>query len=295
MAERGFPELEKGVKGGLEPLYYLWGKDPFPLSQAEALILQKALPDPKGGAFIFSGEEGKAILQELKTLPFFSPRKVVIVRDARPFLREHEGLLLEYLKTPNPKAILVLESPDPPPEALTPWGYCLQGGAREFFFWLNRMARGRGLVLTRRAAALLKELYADDLLSLDQELEKLYLYKGRGPVDLGDLEEVLADFRLQSAFELVKALEKGDTKEALKILDRLYQQGEPSPKILGAIAWKLREELKKREDIRLLEVIKGLYRLDYEAKKRGTSSRFLLEGLLFSLPVKPSEGSAPAG
>lgn len=283
MAQRGFPELERDLKGGLSPLYYLWGRDPFPLSRAEALIRERALPEGEGGVFAFSGEEGRAILEELRTLPFLSPAKVVVVKDSRPFLREAMELLLGYLSSPNPRAVLVLESPEPPPDPLASWSYCLEVGPRDFYYWLNRLAKERGLVVTRRAGALLRELCGNDLLSLDQELEKLYLYKGRGVVDVGDLEEVLADFRLRNAFELVRSLEGGDLKGALAVLDRLYQQGEPSPKIIGAIAWKIREEVKGREDPRLLGILKELYRLDHEAKRRGTASKFLLEDLVLKL------------
>lgn len=281
--QRGFPELEKDLKGGLAPLYYLWGRDPFPLSRAEALIRERALPGGEEGTVTFSGEEGQAILEEVRTLPFFSPAKVVVVKDSRPFLRGSLDLLLCYLRSPNSRAVLILESPDPPPDPLVSWGYCLEVGPRDFYFWLNRLAKERGLVITRRAGALLRELCGNDLLSLEQEVEKLYLYKGRGVVDIGDLEEVVADFRLRSAFELVRSLEEGDPKGALAILDRLYQQGEPSPKIIGAMAWKIREELKEREDPRLVGILKELYRLDHEAKRRGTASKFLLEGLVMKL------------
>ncbi|MCK4851427.1 MAG: hypothetical protein KAT11_08755, partial [Phycisphaerae bacterium] len=48
------------------------------------------------------------VLDELRTLPFLGPRRVVELHHADSFVREHRQALEEYLASPSTTAVLVL-------------------------------------------------------------------------------------------------------------------------------------------------------------------------------------------
>ena len=285
--QNGFLRLERELKRGpLKPFYLLWGQDRYLLRRAEGLILDKVLPPSERelNLRVFSeGIEVGDILNELKTLPFFAKGKVVILREASGILRDSGQLLLRYLQAPNPHAVLIAETEEQPPQDFQPWCYPLNLTPRDILYWINRLAREKGLSLSREAAHLLKDLGGGDLWAISLEVEKIALYKGQGWISLKDLEEILGDLRLRTAFDLIDAIERGNPKEALLIAERLWRQGEPSPKVLGAIAWRLRERLKEGPKERLLRILKGLYSIDHRAKRSGTASRFLIEELILEL------------
>lgn len=275
------------AKGHFKPYYVLLGREVFLKKEAERLIRDaylKAEGALECKVFVV-GEDAslKEALGEVCALPFFSSRKVVVLRLKTPLEPKDLHALLDLLASHRPPTIVVVEAEELETKGLEEGNvYCLETTPYELNYWIKYMARERGMVISQQAIELLKELVGPDLQVLSSEVEKLYLFKGHGIVGLEEVEAVVSDFRLRSAFEAVDALEKGDLAKAFLVLEKLLSQGEPPPKVLGAVAWKIRERIKKGEQ-GLREVLKGLYKVDL-ASKRSSYGRlyleaFFLEGL----------------
>lgn len=282
-------ELERGE---LRPFYLLVGQDDYLRRRAEGMIVEAALEPPERGLnlTVLSATEASAeeVAESVRVLPFMAKRRVVVVREAERFLTERAlpEALQRYAEGPNPQGVLILSASGRcwPRRGQKEWLYDLTPSGRgEVLYWIRRFAAEKGMKISPGALALLRELVGDDLMALSNEVEKLALFKGEGGVvDEGDVQEVVADVRVASVFELVDAMEGGDLRRGLAVLEKIWAQGEPSPKILGAIAWRLRERIKREANPKLVEALRRLHEVDLRLKRRGGTGKFLLEELLLN-------------
>ncbi len=109
--------------------------------------------------------------------------------------------------------------------------------ARDLPRWIQQRARRRGCKMHPQAVRLLAENIGSDLRLLDQEIQKLKLYKGEGqPVTVEDVKLMVP--YVQSAdviFDLVDALGQGNPRSAAQHLHRLLDVGEHPLGIFGMV------------------------------------------------------------
>src|SRR5262249_2510934 len=123
---------------------------------------------------------------ELDTLPFLSPRRVVVIESADPFVTEFRGTLEKYVARPSNCGVLVLEVKSWPsntklaklvPEAATI--VCKTPQSDRLIRWsATRANEAYQKRLGPDAAAWLVELVGPDMGLLDSELAKLAVYAG---------------------------------------------------------------------------------------------------------------------
>src|SRR5258708_27730428 len=97
----------------LLPVYVLHGDEDF-LKRQVLIALRTRLFGTDGDEFGFSAHAGdKAnfaeVHDELQTLPFLSPRRLVAVDNADPFVTRHRAALEKYVADPAEQGILVLD------------------------------------------------------------------------------------------------------------------------------------------------------------------------------------------
>jgi len=103
---------------------------------------------------------------------------------------------------------------------------------------------GAGKRISSEAVEGLLDLVGDDLRSLDSEMEKLATYIGdRKLIEATDVKVVSDGARDFAPFELTDALERGDTAQALAILDREIPEGARGDRMLGLLAGFFRDIL----------------------------------------------------
>jgi DNA polymerase-3 subunit delta len=107
--------------------------------------------------------------------------------------------------------------------------------------WIEARARTAGGKIDAEAAALLAELRGNDTMRLGAEIEKLLLYAGKRAVTSEDVLALVAAGEAPTAWALVDAVADGDAQRALGALDRLLEEGEAPPAIVGALASRLRQ------------------------------------------------------
>src|SRR5262245_43312288 len=245
--------LERPSKGKPQPLYVLHGDEDFlkrrALEAIKALVLGKdgddcAVSTQPGDRATFAG-----VFDELQTVPFFGPRRLVVVENADPFVNRHRAALEKALGDLPDTGTLVLEVKSWPSntrlyrlvDSSRAVG-CKAPPAYKLPPWCVGWAKARhGKQLTARAAALLVELIGPEMGQLDQELLKLAIYVGeRARIDVADVHRLVGRSREETTWKVFDAIGRGDAKEALTILDRLFDQGEEPMRILGAFSMQLR-------------------------------------------------------
>lgn len=112
--------------------------------------------------------------------------------------------------------------------------------AKQLPAWLERRMRDKGLVPGKGATAFLADAIEGNLLAAAQEIEKLLLLCGPGPLDLDSLQEAVAFSARFDVFGLTDAALQGQAPRVLKILAGLRAEGEPEILVLWALARELR-------------------------------------------------------
>jgi DNA polymerase-3 subunit delta len=82
---------------------------------------------------------------------------------------------------------------------------------------------------------MLAERVEGNLLAARQEIEKLLLLHGQGPLDAGQLAAVVADSARYDVFELVDSALRGEASRCVHILDGLHAEGVAPSVVLWAL------------------------------------------------------------
>jgi DNA polymerase-3 subunit delta len=245
--------LDKAAKAKPQPIYVLPGDEAFLKRRVlEALRLRVLGPD--GGEFGLSSCPGDratfaAVFDDLKTLPFLSPCRLVVVEEADPFVTRERARLEKYFAEPSGPGVLVLTVKSFPSTTklakMLPEGAlvtCQAPPLPRLAEWCLTWSTARhGKALTRDAARLLVDLVGADMGQLDQEMEKLAIYAGAAAkIDTEDVDTLVGNRRAESTWKIFDLIGDGQSAEALTLLDRLLTQGEEPMKLLGAFSAQLR-------------------------------------------------------
>jgi DNA polymerase-3 subunit delta len=245
--------LEKAAKTKPQPLYVLHGDEDF-LKRQVLQALRSIVLGPEGDEFGMSTHAGDraafaAVVDELQTAPFFSPRRLLVVENAEPFVTRHREALERAVTRLPATGTLVLEVKSWPATTrlarmidTSATIVCKAPAAYKLPAWCVLWASARhGKQLAQPAAASLVELIGPEMGQLDQELLKLSVYVGdRGRIDAGDVDKLVGSSRAESTWKIFDAIGGGRAGEALALLDRLLDQGEDPLRILGAFSMQLR-------------------------------------------------------
>ena len=245
----------------VKPVYILHGGDAFLCDAHRREIISQVIgdADPQVSVVSFDATAELAdVLDELRTIPFLSPRRAVIVREADAFVSAHREALEKYLNSPSANSVLVL--------VVTSWPAttrlyklvakigevrsCAAVEGANLAKWLAAAAARRGKKLDANAAELLAQWMGNDLAALDQEIEKLSLYVGeRGTIKLPDISAVVTAIAGPVAFALTNAITNADTPGAMKALAKMLTRRGNEFAALGSIAWHLRRAMSAQEAI----------------------------------------------
>jgi len=242
----------------IQPIYVLHGTDTFLRDAHRSEIVAGLVGDVDPQLCVASFDataELADVLDELRTLPFLAPCRIVIVRDAEAFVSAHRESLEAYLTRPSHHAALVLIVSSWPSNTrlakrVKQIGEVRDCSAKDPGRFVQQAAGRRNKKIAPPAAALLAELIGADLAALDAEIEKLALYTGpRDTITPEDVGLLVAAAAGAEAFALTNAITAGDARAALKSLaGTLTTRGEEF-KVLGMLAWHLRRALAAKQAV----------------------------------------------
>lgn len=249
------------AEGGIRPVYVVFGPDDGLRSRGLQGLLAKIATE-EGSLTEFSGSEfGLAeVLDELRTLPMFATRRVVVVRDAEKFITEYREKLEEYLAAPSPTGTLVLDTKrwasntrlakmvDKIGESMK----CEPPAGQAFIPWLAQHAAALGKRLDHAAAQLLRDLLGKDEPAIYlAEIEKLATYANdRANITVQDVQALVSPMRAELVFAVTDAMADRDPGRALALWEQvLASDKEAQYKAVGGLAWGLRKLMRARRMI----------------------------------------------
>jgi DNA polymerase-3 subunit delta len=249
-----FTFLDAAGKSKPRPIYVLAGDEAFLKRRVRAALDQLLIgdADPAFAVSAIPGDraEWPAIRAELDTLPFLSPRRVVVVEAADPFVTKYRAALEKYVADPSKVGTLVLDVKTWPsntklaklvPDAATIT--CKTPSADKLGTWCREWAKSAyEKSLDADAAGWLVELAGPEMGVLDQELAKLAVYVGDAKaIGRDDVDRLVGRGRNAETFAIFEKIAAGRPADALALLERLIDQGEDPLALLGAFSWQLRQ------------------------------------------------------
>jgi DNA polymerase-3 subunit delta len=245
--------LQNAAKAKPRPIYVLHGDEAFLKRRTQAALRTLVLGPDDDGFGVSNHDGDKAswaeIHDELETLPFLSPRRLVIVDQADPFVTRERSRLEKYFAEPSAHGVLVLDVQTwasntklakALPDAATL--ACKTPESRKLPEWcVSWCAAQHGKPLTAPAARLLVDLVGADMGLLDQEMAKLAIYAGNNSrIDVADVDQLVGQSRAETVWKILDLIGAGQVGAALTLMDRLFDQGDQPLRTLGAIGSQLR-------------------------------------------------------
>lgn len=253
------------MRGQAAPAYLLLGEEVLLREEFLSRLLEKLLPSGMESLNldILAGSEatGPDLLARCRTVPAFSPRRVVVLREADRLRPEGWDAVFTYLGAPASSTCLIcvadkLDAADRRVQRIEQVGKVLrfvppryeEERQRWTQRWVSERAKQQGKSLAPEAQMLLLTLQGPDLLPLAHEVDKLCLFVGeREQIDLEAVEALVGHGRVHGIFELTRAVGRRDLQGALSCLRDLLERGEEPLKILGMLARQLRLLLRAKE------------------------------------------------
>jgi DNA polymerase III subunit delta len=271
--------IAEAAAGKLRPVYLILGEERL-LVDRVVFALREAVG--KGGVAGFNEDKftaGEAqigaILGASRMIPMMAPRRFVLVRgldrwekkegdEDKPEKADKPGKkgrpeaspldeLADYTKDPPPTTVMVLVSPKLHGQrrlvaAAKKGGFlvsCEPLSREALPRWIEKAAQGRGHRIAPEVAELLAEIAGPELGYVDDAVERLSLYAGPGAAITEDaVAAVVTRVRQSSVWELLDALGRRSTAGALAILADVFDPRDGGLRLLGAVAWSVRQLVK---------------------------------------------------
>lgn len=268
------PELaaREAREGALRPVYLVVGEERYLVDEVVGALREAAL---SGGVAGFNEDKftaGEASIESVvgaaTTAPMMSPRRLVLVRalerwepkkdapkegaksakDVAPLDR-----LAEYAAAPVPSTVLVLVATKLNMQrrvvaAAKKGGYlvtCDPVPRRDLPGWVEGAARKRGHAISPDLADLVAEMCGPELSTIDDALERLSLYVGPAhPFREADIAAVLTRVRPGTVWQLIDHLGARQAGPALAALNEVLDPRDGGLRLLGTVAWSVRQLLK---------------------------------------------------
>jgi DNA polymerase III subunit delta len=237
------------------PVYALVGDEDFLKRRCRDAIIALAVGkggDPDFAVSTYAGDklDFSTVRNDLDTLTFLSPVRVVIVDQADPFVSEHREALERYAASPSKVGVLVLDVKTFP--ETTKLAKALPDAAKlackapfpdRLADWCVKWAKaGHGKKLGRDAAEALLDLVGPMMGLLDMELAKLANATGaNAEITVDDITRLVAQTGKANVFHILDAIAVGQPARAFDLLGRLLDGGDAPQEVVGALRSQLRK------------------------------------------------------
>lgn len=247
--------LDAHLAKGLAPIYFLSGEEPLQLGEAADAVRRAARDQGFSEREVLDVDKGfdwNSLLAAGNAMSLFAEQKLIDLRlpSGKPG-KEGGAALVEYVERLPEDTVLLISSGKLDKrsqqakwhKALDSVGVTLQVWpveARDMPRWLGGRLQSRGLKPATEAVAMVAERVEGNLLAAAQEVEKLLLLYGEGPLSTEQVEAAVADSARFDVFNLVDVALLGDVPRLTRMLDGLRSEGVEPILVLWALSREIR-------------------------------------------------------
>lgn len=267
--------LKRVERGELLPVWLLTGEERLLRDQVLAAVTKSALAGGLAELNLDKFTAGETpidkVLGATRMVPMMAKHRVVLVRGLERWDSGGESggdddakalppldRLAEYAKAPIDSTclILVAQKLDGRRKLVTlakKGGFmvdCAPVDGRKLPGWIKARAEAKGHEIDPDTCDLIAEIAGPDLSYLDDVLERLSLYVGRGedgrghPISGDAVAICVTRVKLADTWNLVDAASTKDLGKVLALFADVYDPRDRGLPLIGAIAWSLRQLLK---------------------------------------------------
>lgn len=264
-------EIKKRWRAGKpDPVYVFHGEEEFLRAELLAAAPDIFVPDEGTRSFnfdlLFGSETNlQSVLSLAQSYPVMAEWRLVIVKEADKVLKakattskskgkaKSEDLLSNYLSSPQPETVLILDMTKLGPRNQSPYkelaanstvvefGVLKEPAVQD---WVKQRAKILGKHLTDSGARLLVGHLGTSLRTHANELEKLITYVGdRQEINDADIETVVGASRAYNVFELTKAIGNANKAQAVEIALRMIAHDKDQRHLLMVMISRYMEQL----------------------------------------------------
>jgi DNA polymerase-3 subunit delta len=243
--------IEDVAAGKLAPVYILCSAEPLLIDRALAAIRAAAVPAAvrafNEDVIDGRGASANRILHAARTLPMMAARRLILVRDLGQVVAAELAELATYFEAPSPETVLVATTAKVDRRlkffaTAGKKGFLHELSApRDLVGWVAEEARRRDVEIPPAARTRLVEVVGAELSRLSLVLEQLALYAGDRPISVDDVDDLVADTRERSVFELTDAIGAGDRRRALAAVASLIDQRQSAIGVIAMLARHVRQ------------------------------------------------------
>jgi len=249
-------ELAKSLeRGEVGTCYLFYGEEKYLIDLYEERMKKfiASSGDASMNIDVFVDKESVSnILNALETIPFFSERRLVIVKNSGLLAtgrKDDSALMAAGLKNLPDSGIIVfieenVDKRNAVYKAISQVGQCVEfkrPAESELISWVVREMKGHGIAIEKQAALYLIRATGGGMESLFQEMAKLAAYcKDKGTASEADIDEVCTKGLELKVFGLVDALALKDGARAIRIFENLMEAKESPILVLSLIARQFR-------------------------------------------------------
>jgi DNA polymerase-3 subunit delta len=243
-------------KDDIDSTYLLIGDEDYLKDECVGVIKKKYV-DESLETLNYTVLDGKIstfddLINSCETLPFMSPKKVVVLKSISQFFDKEENNskdVYNYLENLGTHLCLILfdENNELKKTSKIYKYYKKINSVVEFdklkgkdlAQWVERIAKVNNTnisysninYLIEHSSYLSKNVHTT-LYDLENELKKILSYVKDGEITKEDIDIVMVKTLDNNIFDLLSSINKGDVDSALKIFNEIYLSNEPIPKIL---------------------------------------------------------------
>jgi DNA polymerase-3 subunit delta len=261
-----------------ELIYVIAGKDNSLVNSQCQKLLDILIEPSQRATGLFDADAASIsasdVLDELRTAPFLTGKRVVRIKQADEFISQNRLLLEKYFDNPCPTGRLVLtvrswDSRTKLAKKLSKAGKLITVASptrKELPYRLMDYAKdAHDKKLNLSTAIILIELIGDELTRLYSEIDKLALYVGdQKVIAQRHVESLIGHNRLFNAFAVIDAVIAGNTGVAIERLRGMFEADKSTEyTVVGAFAYHIRKMFNAK-----ILLDKGVHQRQIENKLR---------------------------
>jgi DNA polymerase-3 subunit delta len=248
---RVYPDkLQQHLSGALAAVYLVSGDEPLQLGESADAIRSAARSAGHATREVMdagSNFDWQRLAAEAAAFSLFAEKKIIDLRlpGGKPG-SEGSKALVAYCENPPSDTLLLLTLPKiDRQQQSSKWFRAIEAHGvvvqvwpiepRHLPGWIRQRLLAVGIQPSDEAVGMLADRVEGNLLAARQEMEKLLLLHGTGPLGADQLSAAVADSARYDVFELVDSALRGESGRCIHILDGLRGEGLAPAVVLWAV------------------------------------------------------------
>lgn len=248
-------QLGQQLTRSLATCYLVSGDEPLLVSEALDLIRKKARDEGFALRELFVATTGfnwDELSASAGTMSLFGDKRIIELQlpTGKPG-RQGSATIVDMIAKAGSDILFIVRTPKlDKSTAASKWAKALESAGvmvqiwpidlRELAPWIQARMRAAGLQPDREAVRLIADRVEGNLLAAQQEIEKLRLICGEGPVTAAEADAAVADSSRFDVYKLVDAAVGGDARRALRVLAGVKTEGTEAVIVMWALTRELR-------------------------------------------------------